>query len=139
MKSITPQQCVALLPADPAQLDAVLLRFEDLISTLFWQPGDCKRMVDEGWIKPAVVSVDEVPAYFVGFHLTDDRGLWIDIAQTLGKGAPYSVLCSGLDQLAARERARYIRFYTRRRGIADRAQESGYQPEAVLMTKAVAV
>ena len=138
MKPITPSEAVAVLPAEKSVCDAALLRFEDLISTQFWSQGDCKRMIDEGWIQTATVCVSEVPAYLLGYHFTDDGGLWIDIAQSLPGGTGDGRhLNQAIDMIAMKERRRYVRFYTARHGLVEFQRANGYEVEAVLLTKKI--
>ena len=110
-------------------------RFEITAPALCRKPGYCRELVDEGFLEPLQINWLGAPAYFLGWRMTTDRGLWIDIAQTLIASAPADVLWNGVAMLAERERAAYIRFLTMRPGLVKLAQRHGYQPEAVLMVK----
>ena len=139
MKPASEKQLVDLLTDDGGALSDVLQKFERVIcvSNKFWRPGNCKRLMLEGFIRPAVVSVDQVPAYLLGFHKSDDGGLWIDIAQTLDQGGRYPDLIAGIEKLARLEGCNHVRFFTSRRGVAERTRQAGFQVEAVLLTKAL--
>lgn len=138
MKLLTPTALVSLLPAGDELVNGALERFELLAPMLFREPGFCRTAVAEGWTTPQVVCVRGEPAYFITYHSAPDGGLWIDIAQRLDAGADIFALEAGINQLARRERARYIRMTTARRGLAEICQRSGgYQVEAVLMCKEV--
>lgn len=137
MKTISANECVELLPASAEVVAAGLVRFEDLISTRFWKRGDCKRMIDEGWITAKVIAINDTPAYLLGYHFTDDGGMWIDLLQSLVPKADGAAANVAIDMIAAQAGRRYIRFYTARRGLVQFQQRFGYLPEAVLLTKAL--
>jgi len=143
MIPLTPAQATDLLPSETA-VDQALLRFEGIASPQFWRPGDCRRMIDEGWVKLATLAVNSRPAYLIGYHLTDDGGLWLDLAQRIpdapiGSGLDScALLAAGAEQLARQLRCRYLRFYTRRRGLAAHAGAFGFTAEAVMLTKGLA-
>lgn len=130
MKPMDAMQALNLLPK--------LERFEAVASPLFWQKGDIRKMIEVGDIVPTFIMVNNAPKYLAGHHLTDDGGLWIDLLQEVSPGGEFEDISRGIDLLAQQTRSRYIRFYTPRRGLATRAQVFGYQPEAVLLSKAVA-
>jgi len=116
-------------------LDAAMRSFDTAAPVLCREPGYCRELMAEGWISPIKVEWNDSPAYILGFRMTNDRGLWIEIAQTLNGGAPMEVLVKGVSLLADRQRARYVRFLTMRRGLVSIAQQHGYHAEAVLLTK----
>lgn len=128
---------IALLPVESAVVANQLDQFERFVSMRFHQPGVLKRMVDEGWIKLANITANGEPKYLLGYHLTDDGGLWVDMMRTLAAGGTEALIWSGLDCLAKEMRCVYIRFATQRRGIVAAAQSHGFKPDAVLMTKEV--
>ena len=125
------------MPAELADAEKSLGKFEGVISTRFWQAGDCKRMIQEGWIEIVWIRVNGVPTYLLGFHLTDDAGLWVDILQQTHPVGGWDLLSLAIDHLARQRSSRYIRFYTARRALATYAREYGYRAEAVLLTKKV--
>lgn len=139
MKPMTPTQLVELLPADPATADAALRQFEALTPLGFREPGQMRRLVEEGFTIPTVIAVRDVPSYLLTYHLTPDGGLFIDVAQTLkGSEATFADWAVGVNQLAAREGSRYIRFTTKRRGLAAISQPYGFTPISVVMGKEAA-
>jgi len=135
VRTISPAELIELLPPDPGLVEAAMRRFDTTAPVLCREPGYCRELMAEGWIAPIKVEWNHEPAYILGFRMTTDRGLWIEIAQTLNGGAPMEVLVKGVSLLAGRERARYVRFLTMRRGLVRIAQQDGYHAEAVLLTK----
>lgn len=135
MKLLAPNEMVSLLPAEIAEATADLLRFESLTPTIARAPGDVVAAVQSGSIKAVTVSVNAVPAYLLGFHLSRDGGLWIDIAQTLDSTATFAALNEAIHHLARTHQARYTRLTTARRGLVRVCQAFGFTPEAVLLTR----
>lgn len=135
MKPLVPTDLVELLPADPDFTAATLLRFEDLTPTLARTPGDVLRWVQAGGSTPAIVSVNNVPAYLLCYRVTSDGGLFVDIAQTLDSTATLTALDAALRQLERKHQVKYTRFLTKRAGLAKIGQELGFTPEAVLLTR----
>jgi hypothetical protein len=135
MKTLSPDELVELLPADERTLNAALRRFESAAPVLCREPGFCKQLVAEGWMEASQIAWQGIPAFVVAWRVTLDKGFWVEIAQTLGIAAPFDVLSDTLEQLAREKGCRYIRFVTMRRGLVRLAQQRGYTPEAVLLTK----
>jgi len=135
VKTLSPGELIELIVPDQAMVDAALRRFDATAPALCREPGYCRQLVAEGFLEAAVIHWQGEPAFFLCWRMTSDRGLWIDIAQTLSAGAPTDVLFDGVALLADREHARYIRFLTMRRGLVKLAQQRGYQPEAVLLVQ----
>ena len=116
-------------------VDAALRKFEFTAPALCREPGYCRELITEGFMEPAQINWRNEPAFFFGWRLTTDRGLWLDVAQTLSGGAPIEVLVHGVLTLADQKGARYIRFLTMRRGLVKVAQQHGFRAEAVVMVK----
>jgi hypothetical protein len=135
MKPMTTDQLVQLLPPDEATVDAALRRFEVAAPVLCREPGHCRHLVDEGWMASSQINWNDKPAFLIAWRVTDDGGFWLELAQTLGSGAPFDVLTETVERLAREKRCRYIRFLTLRRGLVHLAQSRGCRPEAVLLTK----
>ena len=135
MKPLTPKDLIELIPPEPATVDAALRKFEFTAPALCREPGYCRELFDEGFITPAQINWGDSPAFFLGWRLTTDRGLWVDVAQTLSGGAPIEVLVNGVFAIADQKGARYVRFLTMRRGLVKVAQQHGFRAEAVLMVK----
>ena len=141
MKTLSTKQLIELLPAQTRHLDT-LDEFEALAPVLCRDRGYCRQLVDAGDTRPEVVLVDGREAALVTWHLSSDRGLWIDIAQTLRRPgealrSETVVLFEAADVIRRREKAAYTRFLTKRRGLAHLAGRHGFTPEAVLLTKPV--
>ena len=135
MKTLVPDELIELLPASDDLVNEALKRFEFAAPVLCREPGYCKQLVSEGWTQPVQINFRGKPAFVVSWHVTSDRGFWLDIAQTLNAGAPVNVLFAGVELIARRQNARYIRFQTMRRGLVKLSKDRGYKPEAVLMVK----
>lgn len=136
MKTLNPTELVELLPPTPQQLEYGLAAFELTAPILCREPGYLKTLAAEGWLKTSIVRVNGVPGWLIGWHMTPDRGFWFDVVITLGESqAPYSTCVAAVERLAREQKARYIRWVTLRRGIVKWAQEQGYTPEAVILTK----
>ena len=136
MKLISQKQLIELLPAKEPT-DDLLRAFESFTPMEFRQPGHCARMVRNGLTQPLTVSFDSIPAFLITYHITDDGGLWLDIAQTLRSGAPTAALVDALDLLAKQTCSRYVRFSTKRRGLVKLGNLNGYKAEGVIMCKEV--
>ena len=135
MKTLVPDELIELLPASEETVNEALKRFEFAAPVLCREAGYCKELVSEGWTTPAQINFRGAPAYLVTWHVTSDRGFWLDIAQTLNARVPVNVLFAGVELIARRQNARYIRYQTMRRGLVKLGKERGYKPEAVLMVK----
>lgn len=131
---LSPDNLIALLPADTETLPEILRVFEDTVPTEFASPGFLVEAVREGWTKPVTISVNNVPAYLVTFHLSPDGGLWIDVVQSLSP-VSHGVLAGGIEQLAKANGCRYARCATRKRGVVRIAEKMGFRADAVIMTK----
>ena len=116
-------------------VDAAMRQFEVAAPVLCREPGYCRELITEGWMIPTQINWNGRPAFVFTWHVTSDNGFWLDVVQTLGLGAPFDVLVHAVEQFAREKRCRYIRFLTLRRGLVRLAQERGYTPEAVLLTK----
>jgi len=135
VKPLNPEQLVELVAPDDAVLNSALRKFEVAAPVLCREPGYCAELVSEGWMEPAQINWNGAPAFVITWHVTTDNGFWLDIAQSLGAGAPFDVLVHAVEQFARSKRCRYIRFLTLRRGLVPLAHQHGYKPEAVLLTK----
>ena len=135
MKPLSPDELIELVTPDAAMLDAALRRFDTAAPVLCREPGYCKQLVDEGWLQSTQINWQGRPVFVIAWHVTPDGGFWLDIAQTLGAGAPFDVLVRAVEGFARQQHCRYIRFLTMRRGLVHLAQQRGYSPEAVLLTK----
>jgi hypothetical protein len=135
VRTLSSQELIELLPAEAGLVDVALRRFEFMAPALCREAGHCRHLIDEGFIEPAAIRWRDRNAFFFGWRMTTDRGLWIDLAQTLNAGASTDVLVAGVSLLAQREQARYIRFLTARPGLVRIAEREGYRAEAVVMVK----
>jgi hypothetical protein len=138
VKTLTPTELIELLPPNAAMVDAAMRQFELAAPVLCREPGYCRELISEGWTIPQQVNFRGRPAFLFTWHVTSDSGFWLDIVQTLrngAPGAPFEVLVWAVEQFARAKGSRYIRFLTLRRGLVQLAQQQGYNPEAVLMTK----
>jgi hypothetical protein len=135
VKTLTVHDLIELLPPEPAMVDAAMRRFDSMAPALCREAGYCRELMTEGFITPLQIKFRGQPAYIIGWRMTTDRGLWIEVAQTLSAGAPTEVLIEAVSMLADRERPRYVRFLTARRGLARLGTTHGYRAEAVLLTK----
>jgi hypothetical protein len=135
MNTLSTEQLIELLPPDDAVLDRALQRFELTAPVLCREPGYCRQLIAEGWTNPSQINWRGRPAFVITWHVTSDRGLWLDIAQSLYAGAPTEALVNAVETLARQQKARYIRWLTLRRGLVRIGQRNGYRPEAVLLVK----
>ncbi len=132
---MTATESIALLTPEPEMLAREVAAFEGIKSVRCKEPGGYKRMIDEGWITAKVVSVGGEPRYLIGYHLTDDGGLWVDINKTLHNSGTFHDLLGGVEIVARQNRCSYVRFATNRRGVVKCAEHGGFCVDAVLMTK----
>ncbi len=137
MKFLDANTLIALLPADPAEVDPVLRDFEIAVPTEYRGPGYCKRAIKEGLMTGEHITANGRPSHLVCHHMTDDAGLYVDVAVSLSPIATSAMLSAGVDLIARRNGARYIRLATRRAGFVRAAQPFGYKPEAILLLKGV--
>ena len=135
MKTLSAEHLIELLPPNDAVLDQALRRFDLTAPALCREPGYCKQLVAEGWTNPSQINWKGRPAFVVTWHVTSDRGFWLDIAQSLYTGAPTEALFNAVETLARQQNARYIRWLTLRRGLVKLGQRHGYQPEAAVLVK----
>lgn len=138
MKPLDPETLIEMLPATPDDIERGLLTFEHVAPVEFRSPGFIRYAIKEGWTRPEVVGVDGRRQYLITWHPANDGGFFVDIAQSLAPGGNIGFICAAMDGLAARQRAPYIRFATKRRGLARAVAPYGYTPEAVLCVKGLA-
>jgi len=137
VKTLSPDQLIELIAPEPALVDDAMRRFDITAPALCREPGYCRELIEEGWITPLQINWRDAPAFVVGWRMTTDRGLWIEVAQTLAAGAPTEALIDGVYLLSQREGARYIRFLTARRGLVKLGQQHGYHAEAIMLVKSL--
>ena len=135
MKTLSPTELIELLKPDAASLDQALRAFDAAAPVLCREPGYVKRLVDEGFMEASEVHWQGRPAFLVTWHVTNDRGFWLDVAQTLNGGAPFAVLIEATERLAREHGCRYVRFLTLRRGLVKLTAAHAYHAEAVMLTK----
>lgn len=126
---------IEMLPADAESIDKGLAAFELTAPILCREPGHLKRMVDEGFIEVSTLAVDGKPAYLVGWHQTPDGGFWFDLVQRIGPAVPNATIAAVVEAMARKRKAPYLRWLTYRAGIARWAQQEGFTPEAIILTK----
>lgn len=129
------EELIELLPPNDSLLNSAMRKFEVAAPVLCRDAGYCKQLLDEGWMQPLQINWRGIPAYLITWHITSDRGFWLDIAQTLNAGAPFEVLVGTVENLAREKGCRYVRYLTVRRGLVWLGQQLGYTPEAALLTK----
>jgi hypothetical protein len=135
MKTLSAQELIELLPPTPDELGDGLAAFELSAPVMCREPGYLKELIDEGWMQASTIHVNGRPAFLIGWHISTDRGLWFDFVQSLSPDSDHAVAITTVERLAAQNGCRYVRWTTLRRGIVKWAQDFGYIPEAIILTK----
>lgn len=135
MRTLTENEVIKVLPVEDELLGDALVQFECSAPVLCRKPGYIKTLIAEGWMKTAQINFNNRPVYVIGWHLTTDGGLWVDIVQSLCSGISMEILYSGIEHLARAQNAVYVRWITMRKGLVRFVRSKGYVAEAVLLTK----
>ena len=135
MKALAPDQLVELLQPTQKQLHDGLAAFEKIAPIMCRRPADLKHLVLEGWLNTNIVALNGRPAYLIGWHISADGGFWFDLIQTLYSGLQHEVCHALVEKLARQKGCRYMRMSTYRAGVVKWAEQLGYTPEAVILTK----
>lgn len=131
MKLLSPEQCLELLPSTEGEAHVGAELFGAILA------GGCQRdyyrtAFTEGWSNPSTVWKDGKQAGVVGWHRTMDGGLWLDMAVAFEPLNDPEISWRALAILEAKERPRYTRLLTMRRGMVHAATRHGFTPLAVL-------
>jgi hypothetical protein len=132
---LSAEKLVECLPASLPDAIKHLAGFETACPISFASPGYVRRAILEGETTVNVLAVDGTPAFLLGWRITADGGLWVDLCQSLHTGHDFAHVIKGAEMIARNHAARYIRFATHRAGLARRCQSFGYVPESLVLTK----
>ncbi len=137
MRVYTDQQMISLLPTTSEDVEKGSKVFE-AGSCMFSTEGFLKHAVLEGWTVPFNVCYEEEPEYLLCVHKSVDNGLYVDAVAKIGKRERcLHIVYAMVDQLVKEQKARYIRFMTRSKSVAEQSMRHGYTIESVCLTKMV--
>jgi hypothetical protein len=132
VKLLSTEQLIELLPVNDTD---VFRQFEIAAPIMARDPGYIKWLVDEGWLTVRQLNHNGKPSHLFGWHMSADGGFWLDVVFALSDPIPQERFIEQIEAFARGQMAKYIRWVTLRRGIVRWAEQAGYTPEAVILTK----